>query len=135
MIAGLICVASLATLVQFVFYCRSALASARESEPSDQVLEVAGLDDRMLAAEDFEHFLELVRLCPEHDADRTEISAVARYYRALDALRSATRELMPSVSAWAERERKSCAHFAAVVLDRSISSSRNLFAYQAADRL
>jgi hypothetical protein len=127
MIAALICVVLLAALAQFVYYCRSALASAGEVELSDHLLEVTGMESGGLVADDFKRFLQLVRLCPEHAPDRTEIRAVETYYRLIHALEHASRRLFPSVSSWAEGERRSCSRFAAVVLDRSISSSRDLF--------
>jgi hypothetical protein len=127
MIAALICVVLLAALAQFVYYCRSALASASEVELSDHVLEVTGMQSGSLVAGDFRRFLQLVRLCPEHAADRREIRAVESYYNLIHTIEHLSRKLIPSVSLWAEGERRSCSRFAAVVLDRSISSSRDLF--------
>jgi hypothetical protein len=135
MIGLLICVVLLAAVVQFVCYCQSALTSAGKVKLSDQVLEVAGMENETLAAEDFPRFLELARLCPEHAADRTEMLAVRIYYDLLRALENASRELIPRISSWAERERENCSHFAAVVLDRSITSGRNLFTAHVTDGL
>jgi hypothetical protein len=136
MIKVLICLTSLAALVQvFVSYCRSALATAREVEISERVLKVARVEDKSLCADDFDRFLQLVRLCPENDGERAGIRAVGAYYDLLYVLGRLSNTLAPRVAVWTVRERESSSHFAAVVLDRCISSSRELFAQQASDGL
>src|SRR5277367_918657 len=134
MMASLIAAVSLAALVQvFVSYCRSVLASARKVELSTRVVALAGMEGESLAADDFDRVLQLVRLCPEHDMDRTGVRAIGTYYRLLQVLRRMIGAFNPGVAVWTERESRSCSHFAAVVLDRSISSSRSLFTQQASD--
>jgi hypothetical protein len=136
MIAALIFVISLATLLQFfVLHCRSVVASSRRFELSDRVREVTGLSAQVLAANDFEHLLQLVRLCPERADDRQDIRVVGAYYNLLDILERITHSRMPTVAAWAQTERRGCSYFAAVVLDQRISYSRDLFTQQVADRL
>jgi hypothetical protein len=136
MIAALICVVSLAALVQvFVSYCRSVLASSGKTELSDRLLEVADVGDRNLTADDFNRFMQLVRLCPEQNADHAGVRAILIYYRLLKIIGRLFGGLISGVNAWTERERRSCSHFAAVVLDRCISSSRSLFTQQAGDPL
>lgn len=131
MIAALICVVSLAALLQFfASYCRSVLAATGKVELSERVREVAGVGRRSVAAGDFYRFLQLVRLCPEHEADGAELRAVGIYYSLLHVLGRLSRVLVPRVAAWAERECQSCSYFAAVALDRRISYSRGLFAEQ-----
>jgi len=134
MITALIGVASAAAVIQFVYYCRSALASVNGVELSAHALGVAGLKGGRLAPGDFQRFLELVRLCPEQRAERAGIRAVAVYYKLLCTVDRASHLLIPAFSAWAKREQQSCSHFAAVVLDRRISSSRELLLQHAADR-
>jgi hypothetical protein len=136
MITLLICLASLAALAQvFVSYCRSVLTSAKKVELSERVLEVALVISGSPSAEDFDRFFQLTRLCPEYDGDRSGIHAVAVYYDLLCLLGRVSSILTPKVTAWTLQERESCSHFAAVVLDRCISSSRNLFLEQASDGL
>jgi hypothetical protein len=136
MIPALIFVISIATLLQFfVLHCRSLVAQSRRFELSDRIREVTGLATQELAAEDFAHLLQLVRLCPERGDDGRKIRVVGAYYSLLDALQRFTRSMIPSVSAWAEAERQGCSYFAAVALDRRISYSRDLFSQQVADRL
>ena len=136
MIAALICVISIAAFLQFfVSYCRSILASTRKVELSDRVREATGISNQNVAAEDFERLLQLVRLCPERGEDQNEIRVVWTYYGLMDVLNRITRPILPGVAAWAQQERQSCSHFAAVALDRRISYSRDLFTQQVADRL
>jgi hypothetical protein len=136
MIAALICVISLAAFLQFfVSYCRSILASSRKVELSSRVREVTGIANQNVGADDFQRLLQLVRLCPEHGDDQTEIRAVGTYYGLLHILGRAAQPLIPSVASWTEQERQNCSYFAAVALDRRISYSRDLFTQQVADRL
>ena len=135
MIAPLLGAAALAAAIQFAYYCRSALVAARKTEPSLQVLRSAGLNKRSPDYADFPRFLELVSLCPEHGKDAMRIRQIAIYYRLLGVLETLCRELVPAVSSWAKREQASCAHFAAVALERRISSSRELFLQHGTNRL
>lgn len=132
MIAALICVASVAAFVQFlVSYCHSVVAAFGKTELSARVREVAGMGNRELAVDDFARFLQLLHLCPEHNADRLEIRAVKVYYAFLYAVRLVSQALAPRLAAWADRERLGCSHFAAVALDRRMEFTRDLFARQA----
>jgi hypothetical protein len=136
MIAALIAAASLIALFPlFVSYCGTVLAAARGVELSDRAAALAQTDGRGVSADDFNRILQLVRLCPEYDADRSCVRAIAIYYRLIHALSRFLGEFNPSLAGWVERERAHCSHFAAVVLDRSICSSRSLFTEQAGDRL
>ena len=136
MIAAAIYVVSLVALVQFfVYYCRSVLASSSQIELSTRVREVAGVRANDVAANDFERFMELARLCPETGAGRADVRAVGLYYHLLHAVERLSRTAAPHLAAWAEREQRGCSHFAAVALDRRISLNRSLFAQQAGGRL
>lgn len=135
MIAALICVASVAAFVQFlVSYCHSVVAAFGKVDLSAQVREVAGMGDRAPAADDFAHFLQLLHLCPEHNADRLEIRSVKFYYAVLCGVEFVARAFAPGVAGWAGRERVGCSHFAAVALGRRMEFSRDLFARQAGIR-
>jgi hypothetical protein len=134
--AAIICVFSIAAFLQFfVWHCRSILASSLRVELSERVREVAGVEDGDFGADDFHRLLQLVRLCPERGDDRGEIRAVGTYYGLLNVVSRLARQTLPPVANWAEQERESCSHFAAVALDRRISYSRDLFTQQIADRL
>jgi hypothetical protein len=134
MIAALIAGASTVALFPlFVSYCGTVLASARRVDLSDRVSALADVEGRNVAANDFDRILQFVRLCPEYDADRAAVRAITLYYRALQALEHVFGATSPDLAAWTARERANCSHFAAVVLDRSISSSRRLITQQASD--
>jgi len=136
MIAALICVVSVAALLQFLtLCCRSILATSRKVRLSERVLEVAGVGRGSVAAGDFHRFLQLIHLCPETDDDRNELRAMGIYYGLLSVLGRVSNLLMPRVAGWSERERQSCSHFAAVVLDRRISHNQGLLAEQASGLL
>jgi hypothetical protein len=135
MIAALICVISIAAFLQFfVSYCRSVISASRRVELSERVREITGIAGGTVPMEDFDRLLQLVRLCPERADDGTKIRAVDIYYSLLRAVDYSVRATIPSVAAWVNRERENCSYFAAVALDRRISSSRDLFSQQAAGR-
>jgi hypothetical protein len=132
MIPALICVVSVVALVQFLaIYCRSILASAGKVRLSERVQEVGGVAGRGVSAGDYHRFIQLIYLCPENEAERTELRAMGIYYGLLDILAKISNLVVPRMAAWADRERRNCSHFAAVVLDRRISHNQGLFAEQA----
>jgi hypothetical protein len=132
MILTIIYIALLGVLAEFfVHYCRSILASSQRIHLRLDVCEAAGVDPDGLAPGDFERFLELVRVCPEENADDRSICAVCTYYSLVRALGRASRGLVPRVESWAEKEQRNCSHFAAVALDRRISCTRRLLAQRA----
>lgn len=122
----------MAAFVQFLIsYCHSVVVAFGKVDLSQRVREVAGISNRDLAVDDFARFLQLMHLCPEHNADRVEIRAVRIYHSLLRAIGAVARALVPRVAAWTDRELMSCSHFAAVALDRRMEFSRDLFARQA----
>jgi hypothetical protein len=125
----LICIISFALLLQFfVSYCRSVIAAGRKTELSQQVREIAGIREDKLNEDEFVRLVQLLRLCPGSGEDGGEIRAVGVYYSMLFALRGIFRPLLPRIARWAQMERESCSYFAAVVLDRRITYSRELLA-------
>jgi len=136
MMAAFICVFSVAAFMQFfVSYCRSMLANSITVMLSDNVREFAGMQARSVAADDFDRFQQLLRLCPDLDAGKREIRAVGAYYSTLNVLNHAFRMALPNVAAWAERERQNCSYFAAVILDQRIAQSRDLCLQQVSANL
>ncbi len=131
MIAALIFVIAIAGFLQFfVSYCRSLIAAYERVDLSDQAREVTGISNRHVAGQDFERLLQLVRMCPEPGDDGREIGAVRTYFGLLTIARAAFRKIAPALERRMERERQSCAYFAAVALDRRIAHSRGLMASQ-----
>lgn len=135
MIAALICVISIAALLQFfISYSRSIIAAYRKSSLSEQVCEVAGIHEQTLESEQFVRLLQLVRLCPQKGDDSSDLRVVRSYYRLMGFFKAIGRALSPALSRWAEHERSDCAYFAAVALDRRIAYSRALLAQQMAQQ-
>ncbi|MHB8754180.1 MAG: hypothetical protein ACYC92_04380 [Candidatus Acidiferrales bacterium] len=131
MIAALICVISIAALLQFfISYSRSIIAAYRKSDLSEQVREVVGIDGQNVGSDQFGRLVQLIRLCPQKGDDQTDLRVVGVYYWMMGVLRSTARTLAPRITSWAERERVDCAYFVAVALDRRIAYSRDLLAQQ-----
>jgi hypothetical protein len=131
MIAALIFVIAVAGFLQFfVSYCRSLIAAYERVDLSEQAREVTGINNRHVNGQDFARLLQLVRMCPEPGDDSREIGAVRTYFGMLSMARAALHRIAPSLEQRMERERESCAYFAAVALDRRIAHSRDLMAEQ-----
>jgi hypothetical protein len=136
MIGALILVLSIGTLLAFfVSYCRAQLAAFRNIGLSDQVREATGVLGGPADAGEFAALVGLSRLCPGPQNRGRGVTAVCIYYRLLCFANAASSPFMPAVLAWVERERFGCAHFAAVILDRQISYSREMIAEQFANSL
>ncbi|MCI0624302.1 MAG: hypothetical protein L0387_22100 [Acidobacteria bacterium] len=136
MIPALILVISAATLLQFfVSYCRSLVASSAGADLSEDARELTGIRHRTAAAEEFPRLMLLVGLCPEHGDDRFEVRAVRGYYLLLSLARGLLRRILPGAAEWTESERRGCAYYAAVALDRRIAFSRELMAQQVSNSL
>jgi hypothetical protein len=118
----------------FVSYCRSLIAAYERVDLSEQAREVTGITNREVSGQDFARLLQLVRMCPEPGDDSKEIGAVRAYFKILTLARTIFRSIAPSLDERVERERGSCAYFAAVALDRRIAHSRGLMAEQLANR-
>lgn len=130
MMAAIILACSVIFLLQFfVSYCRSLISASVKESLSEEVREVAGIG-RDASADDFLRVVQLLHLCPERPEERGEIKAVGVYFRVLGFLRATIARLVPSIQGWADLERGQCTHFAAVVLGRRITFSRNLLAQQ-----
>jgi hypothetical protein len=135
MIAAIICVISIAALLQFfVSYSRSVIAAYQKSELSEQVREVAGINGEQVRSEQFGQLVQLVRLCPQKNDDQSDLTVVWVYYRMMGWLGALASSLAPGVCKWAEHERINCTYFAAVALDRRIAYSRALLAQQMSDQ-
>ena len=131
MIPALILVISMVALLQFfVSYCRSLVAASAQVDLSGDARELTGIRHRSALAEQFPRLMLLVGLCPERGDDRFEVRAVRGYYRLLSALRAVVQRVGPGVASWIDSERKACAYFAAVELDRRIAFNRDLLAQQ-----
>jgi len=123
-------VCSIVTLLQFfVWYCRSLIAASAKEALSPEVRDVTGIA-RAASGEDFTRVMQLLQLCPERPEDRGSIQAVGTYFGLLNFVRATLARMVPSMRAWTESERGSCAYFAAVALERRIAFSRGMLAQQ-----
>jgi hypothetical protein len=130
MMAAIILVCSVAFFLQFfVPYCRSLIASSARHVLSPEVQDVTGITTQA-AGDDFARVMQLLMLCPDRPEDRSEIRAIRVYFRLLNVMKTAAGRLLPSLLAWAEKERGRCTYFAAVALDRRVAFSRDLLAQQ-----
>ena len=133
MIAALICVMSLAALLQFAISQWRSIWVAIAAQPLSSSLENAtGVANAAICAE---HFEMLTRASEQLGRSLHEsnlwMKEVAIYYQALRAFRKLSRKVFPSVSNWANRELIECSRFAAAILDRRLNNS---FAYESADQ-
>jgi hypothetical protein len=130
MMAAIILVCSVAFFLQFfVPYCRSLIASSARHVLSPEVQDVTGITTQA-AGDDFARVMQLLMLCPDRPEDRSEIRAIRVYFRLLNVMKTPAGRLLPSLLAWAEKERGRCTYFAAVALDRRVAFSRDLLAQQ-----
>jgi hypothetical protein len=128
MITALICLASLAALLQFfVSYARSLVTSYSKLGVSDQVRKLAEAHSNDISGEEFPRLRQLAGLCPARGDDRFGIQAVGAYYELVTFCRTIFRPFSMAAR-WLEDERVGCSHFAAVALERRIQHSRSMLA-------
>jgi hypothetical protein len=136
MITTLILVFSLIGFLQFfVSYCRSVIAASGALPLSEQVWEVTGIRSREIRGEEFIRLLQLMSMCPNSGDDDRAIGAVRAYFRMISFVRATLRGMIPGIVSWTDAELSGCARFAAVMLDRRISHSRQLMAQQFSSQL
>ena len=136
MIAAFILALSMFALLQFfISYSRSVIAASSTQPLSPHVREIAAIRDRTPAGEEFPRLVQLARLCPDSRRDHWPVSAVSNYFRLLNLVHAMSRSVIPSLKAWAEKERSGCAYFAAITLDRRIAYSRGLMAQQISNQM
>jgi hypothetical protein len=131
MIAALVLAISCAATAElFVAYCRSIIASTRDHILSDQARSVAMLAGNRVAGDQFVPVMRLVKMCADVNADSGNLAAVEFYFNVITLAALAAQRVGWNLNSWADRERSSCAFFAAVTLDRRIVGSRELLAGQ-----
>jgi hypothetical protein len=130
MMAAFILAFSLLTLLMFfVSYCRSLTASALHTSISEDVRDVTGIQTRAAGC-DYARVMQILRLCPDRPEDRSGLQIIGAYFSFLNLLDQGFARISPSLRTWAEEERASCAHFAAVALGRRIALNREMLAQQ-----
>lgn len=127
----LICLASLAALLQFfISYARSLVTSSSKLGVSEQVRKLAEPASVDIGGEEFARLRQLAGLCPAREDDRFGFQAVGAYYELVTFCRTMFRPFSLATR-WLEGERAGCSHFAAVALERRIQHSRSLLGQQA----
>lgn len=114
---------STAGVFQFsVGHCRSILAAYADFAVSPRTRELACIAEGAMSGEDFGKLLGLIRLCPTRFDDSAKLAFVRFYFAAL-GIAGLVGGLPSRAARWMESERASCAHAAAVMLDRRVLAS------------
>lgn len=116
--------------VVFLVYCRRLLARTSEIELSEAALRAIATQGDRVSSVDFHRLRALVLLCPLDQKDGASLAAVCAYYALLTGLHAISSRTCEGFAEWTEQERRSCAHFVAVTLDRRIARARKLWAEQ-----
>ncbi len=128
MIAALICVMSLAALIQFAVSQWRSIWITIAAQPLSKDLENAtGIANDAIGADHFPMLIHASRqMCPSPQEGNLWLKEVSVYYRALRTCVKLSGTALPSVSNWANRELMECSRFAAAILDRRLNAN---FAY------
>jgi hypothetical protein len=110
-------------------YCRALLRSVLRIEVSADVRVLAGLDNVEAPQTTYSRLCLLLKLCRpiekrEPAAATLALRVVQLYYRVLQLLGTLSFSVGPRPTAWFRRERQSCVHFFAVLLEDRIVSNR-----------
>jgi hypothetical protein len=129
MFATMLLTISIVALSQFaLYYWRAILAGVAAQPISDRVLIAARADHGRFTASDFGTLAGLHDLTPELYPNRGGLGFVRLYFHAIEAFGSLVGARVPVVAAWSERERATCARYAAVRIDRRLQANLALAA-------
>jgi hypothetical protein len=129
MFAAMLFAISIVALSQFALYYWRAVLSGVAAQPvSHRVLEAARVEGGSLTASDFATLAGLHDLTPDLQPQRSGLSLVRLYFRAIGAMEAVFGGSLPSVAAWGQRERAICARYAAVQIDRRLQANLELAA-------
>jgi hypothetical protein len=122
MLATAVLFASVAAASQFFLaYCRSLLRAYSKVALSNYAKQMAGIDGEAPPEDAFPRIMQLLELAPHPRDDRGETFSIRLYYWTL-YLPELIGPRWPAVAYWVTAEREDCAHFAAVALDRRLST-------------
>jgi len=129
MFAAMLLLISIVALSQFaLYYWRAILAGVAAQPVSERVLAAANLDSGRMAGQDFPKLAGFYELTPELVPGSRGLTLVRVYFRALEGLGALSREHMPALAEWCERERVICARYAAVQIDQRLQVNLALVA-------
>ena len=115
---------SVVALSQFaLYYWRAVLAGVAALPVSDRVLAAAHIEDGRFLPQHFETLAGLHELTPDLKPNQSSLGLVRVYYRLVQAL-----GMVPTLSAWSERERIVCTRYAAVQVGRRLQGNLELAA-------
>jgi hypothetical protein len=122
MLATAVLLASVAAASQFFLaYCRSLLLMYSKIELSEYAKQMTGIDGEAPPEDAFPRIMQLLELAPHPRDDRGETFSIRLYYWIL-YMPELIGPQWPAVAYWVTAEREDCAHFAAVALDRRLST-------------
>jgi hypothetical protein len=112
-------------LVKFgIAQWRSIWITAANQPLSESLHLIAGIDGARVSAGDFDTLIDLCNeLSPDLKKKSPWLREVSVYYRAVEKLDHAFRNVLPAISSWAKSEMQTCSRYVAVVLDQSLSMS------------
>ena len=128
MFAALICVISLAMMAQFAIFFWRANMLAIAAEPVSDTLIAAQSSFSGWDSTAFETVAAISNICPAIGSDSLKLWPARAYYQVMRLI-SRCSAITPQGSAWARQEMAFCAQYAAVSVDRRLSSNQ---AYMAA---
>ncbi len=121
MFSALLLTLSVVGVSQFaMYYWRAVVAGVAAQPVSDRLLSAAKVEDGCFTAEHFPTFAQLHKLTPDLNAPKTGLGLVGAYYNLVGFIGTVAANLLPSVSAWSQRERIMCAQYAAVQVNRRL---------------
>jgi|SRR5271156_1559899 len=129
MFAAMLLAISTVALLQFaIYYWRAILAGVAAQPVSARVLESAGVEGGRLSARDFAVLAELHDLTADLDPSAAGLGFVRAYYQIVRAGGALLGRHFPELAAWSDRERTTCARYAAVQIDRRLQANMALAA-------
>jgi len=124
MIAAVLMIASLVALSQFaLYYWRAVLAGVASQALSERMVEAVGVSHESVRPADFRKLMNLHDLTPGLREHNEGLRLVRAYYSLVNALNHKLGAGLPQFAVWANREMTTCARYAAVVLDRRLTSN------------
>lgn len=125
MIAALICVISLATLIQFAISQWRSIWLTIAAQPLSKSFEAAtGIAHDSVGAEHFEWLIRIIeQRSPLRQEGRSWLKAIALYRKGLCAFLKLGGNALPSVAGWTRQELTECSKYAATTLDRLLNAS------------
>jgi len=129
MFAAMLLAISVVALGQFaLYYWRAVLAGTAAQPVSDEVLIAAHVEGGRFLPQHFETLAEIHAMTPDLQRHKGGLGLVRFYYRFVQALDFVLGKQIPALAAWTEQERVTCAHYAAVQVDRRLQANLELAA-------